>query len=175
MINVNSTKNRIFLLIGFMASGKSFIGRKAADEINCDFFDLDEQIEVHESCSVSEIFKEKGEKYFRNIETDCFSDLLTNCKNTTIIGAGGGFPLKKENQKLMNEVSVVFINADFEIILSRLNNSGKASRPLLKNKNDAEIKKLYEKRLSVYKSTADYIVETENELITIIHKLVKAA
>ncbi len=175
MNKVNSYKNRIFLLTGFMASGKSFTGRKAADELNCDFIDLDEQIETQEFCSIAEIFEEKGEEYFRALETEVFSNIIASRKTVSIIAAGGGFPLKKENKKLMNEVSVVFINTDFDIILSRLNNSGKVSRPLLKNKKDEEIKKLYEKRLSVYKSTADYIVETENELIALIRKLVKAA
>ena len=173
MINVNSSKNRIFLLTGFMASGKSFLGRKAADKINCNFVDLDKEIEAQESCSISEIFKEKGEEYFRKIETYCFSNLIKNCNKKLIIAAGGGFPLKDENQILMKKVCVIFIDTEFGIILSRLNNEEKRNRPLLTNKNEDEIKNLYEKRLNVYKSTSDYVVSTETELINLINSLIK--
>ena len=174
MNKVNSYKNRIFLLTGFMCSGKSFLGRKAANNLDCDFVDLDEQIETQESCSVTEIFKVKGEEYFRNIETLCFAKLVKNCSKTLIIAAGGGFPLKEENQILMKKVIAIFVNTEFDIILSRLNSGEKRNRPLLKNKDENEIKILYETRLNVYKSTVDYMVTNETELITLINSLIKA-
>ncbi len=174
MNKVNSYKNRIFLLTGFMGSGKSFLGRKAADKFGCDFVDLDELIEEQESCSIAEIFKEKGEEYFREIETKYFSHII-GCENKLIIIAGGGgFPLKKENQQLMKKVATIFVDTEFNIILSRLNSGEKRNRPLLKNKDEKEIKNLYEKRLNVYKSTADYVVTNETELITLINSLIKA-
>ena len=170
MINVNSSKNRIFLLIGFMASGKSFIGRKAADEINCDFVDLDEEIEAQESCSISEIFKEKGEDYFRNIETYCFSNLIKNCKNTLIIAAGGGFPLKEENRKLMKKTYVIFIDTNFDSILLRLNREERAKRPLLAVLDSEEIKNLYKERYKIYINTADFVAKNYAEVIECIKR-----
>ena len=170
MINVNSSKNRIFLLIGFMASGKSFIGRKAAKEINCDFVDLDEEIEAQESCSISEIFKEKGEEYFRNIETYYFSNLIKNCKNRLIIAAGGGFPLKEENRLLMKKTSVIFIDTDFDSILLRLNSEERAKRPLLAVLDRDGMKKLYKERYKIYKNTADSVAQNYAEVIESIKK-----
>ena len=108
MNKVNSYKNRIFLLTGFMACGKSFWGRKAADKLGCDFVDLDKLIEERESCSISEIFKKKGEEYFREIETKYFSSLIKSREDLIIIAAGGGFPLKNENQQLIKKVTVLF-------------------------------------------------------------------
>ena len=102
MNKVNSFKNRIFLLTGFMASGKTYLGRKAADKLDFDFVDLDEEIEKQESCSIHDIFKEKGEDYFRALETKVFSNLIYSRETLSIIAAGGGFPLKKENQQLQS-------------------------------------------------------------------------
>ena len=174
MNKVNSYKNRIFLLTGFMSCGKSFLGRKAADKLGCDFVDLDKLIEERESCSISEIFKKKGEEYFREIETKYFSSLIKSREDLIIIAAGGGFPLKNENQQLIKKVTVIFVDTEFDIILSRLNNEEKRNRPLLKNKDENEIKKLYEKRFNVYKSTSDYVIKNETELITLINSLIKA-
>ena len=174
MNKVNSYKNRIFLLTGFMASGKSFLGKKTADKIGCGFVDLDELIEGRESCSIAEIFKKKGEEYFREMETKYFSCLIDSKDDLFIIAAGGGFPLNEENRQLMKKVTAIFIDTEFDIIFSRLNNEEKSSRPLLKNKDESEIKKLYEKRINVYKSTADYVVASETELIALINTLIKA-
>ena len=174
MNKVNSFKNRIFLLTGFMASGKTYLGRIAADKLGFDFVDLDEQIEKLESCSIPDIFREKGEDYFRTLETKVFSNIFESRETVSIVAAGGGFPLKKENQQLMGKVTVIFIDTEFDIILSRLSDEGKLNRPLLKNKDEVEIKKLYEKRLNVYKSTSDYVVTYETELFTLINSLIKA-
>ena len=85
MNKVNSSKNRFLLLTGFMASGKTYLGRKAAKNLECSFIDLDDYIENKESKSISRIFEEKGEEYFREKESVCFFYLIQNLKNMTII------------------------------------------------------------------------------------------
>ena len=176
MNNVNSSKNRIFLLTGFMASGKSYLGKKAADLFGINFVDADAYIEQNENNSIPKIFEEKGEEYFRSIETKYFCNLIEAADNKRIIiASGGGFPLKEKNQSMMKKCISIFINTDFKVILARLNADEKENRPLLKKSDTNIIKKLYEERLNVYKSTADYIVNNENEFMTLINTLLKAA
>ena len=171
MNKVNSYKNRIFLLTGFMASGKSFIGRKVADGLNCDFIDLDEQIEVQESSSIAEIFEEKGEEYFRILETKIFSNIISSRETLCIIAAGGGFPLKEENQILMKKVSVIFLDTDLDSILSRLSREEKGKRPLIATLDREEIKKLYKERYKIYINTADFVAKNYTEVIECINKV----
>ena len=81
----------IIVLIGYMASGKSTIGRILADKLNYSFIDLDDYIEEKEQTSVSEIFKSKGEIYFRKLETTSLQALLNN-KDNLVLSLGGGTP-----------------------------------------------------------------------------------
>ena len=173
MNKVNSYKNRIFLLIGFMASGKSFIGRNAADKLKCDFVDLDEYLERVESCSIKDIILNKGEAYFRELETKHFEYLINQANKTLIIASGGGLPLKKENRNLMKKVCVVYIDTDFDCILSRLSRDEIAKRPLLKDLDSDGIKKLYKERIDIYEEVADYKAQNYNEVLEFITKTQK--
>lgn len=168
MNKVNSYKNRIFLLIGFMASGKSFLGRKVADKLKCDFVDLDEYLERVESCSIKDIILNKGEAYFRELETKHFEILINQSKKILIIASGGGLPLKEENRNLMKKVSVIYIDTDFDCILSRLNREEIAKRPLLKDLDSDGIKKLYKERVKIYEEVADYKAQNYNEVLELI-------
>lgn len=168
MTNVNSTNNRIFILTGFMASGKSYIGKKVAQLLNCEFIDLDDYIESRLSKSIKDIINDNGEDYFRKIETKSLRTLLKNDKDIKIIAVGGGFPLKNENQLLLRKYTVIFIDIDFNMILSRLTPDEKAKRPLLTNLEPDEIKKLYKKRLNIYKNTLNYVAQDINEVFRII-------
>ena len=174
MNNVNSSKNRFLLLTGFMCSGKTYLGKLAAQTFGLTFVDADACIEKCELKSIPEIFLEKGEEYFRNIETKYFKDIIKTPGKGLIIASGGGFPNKEENRLLMKKGISIFVNTDIELILDRLNSEEKQKRPLLKNIDNKEIKKLYEKRLTLYKSTADYIVNNETELMALIKSLIKA-
>lgn len=149
-------KKQILLLTGFMASGKTTLGKKMAKEKGCGFVDLDEYIENKVNCSVSDIFKGKGEKFFRELETECFKEILSSCHNELIVASGGGFPLRKENQTLMKEVYTVFVHTPLEEIKKRLVGNEIEKRPLLKDLGALE--KLYNERLPIYLETADSLV-----------------
>ena len=168
MTNVNSTNNRIFILTGFMAAGKSYIGEKVAQQLNCEFIDLDIYIESNQSKSIKSIINDKGENYFREIETKNFKTLLKKDCNIKIIAVGGGFPLREENQLLLRKYTTIFIDTDFNIILSRLTPDEQAKRPLLANLEPDEIKKLYEKRLTIYINTSNFVAHDINEVFKII-------
>ena len=74
---------------------------------------------------INEIFIEKGEEYFRNLETTSFEKLIAKSKEPMIIAAGGGFPLRKENQLLMSKTINIFIDTDFKTIMKSGLNIGK--------------------------------------------------
>ena len=168
MFKVNSLKSRFFILTGFMGAGKTFIGRAAANKLNCQFVDLDSYIEEQENKSVYEIFKSYSEKRFRELETKYFIELTSIKSDLTIIAVGGGFPLKEENQLLIHKHTTIYIDTDFNIILSRLKGNEKNKRPVLNNLTEDGIKKLYESRLPIYKNTADYIARNLNEIVDYI-------
>ncbi len=170
MNKVNSLKSSIFLLTGFMCSGKSYIGNKISKLLNYDFIDLDSYIEFNEKKRIKDIFIQKGEEYFRSLETDYFKKIVNQRDKKLILAVGGGFPLKEENQLLMKKFTTIFIDTDFDTILSRLTKEEKEKRPLLANSNFIETKRLYEKRLPIYRKNANYIITDINEIIKIIYK-----
>ncbi len=76
---------KIFI-IGFMGSGKTFLGKKLAENLNLPTFDLDQEITREQNCSIKEIFRTEGEDTFRKIE----SHILLNWHKEGIIATGGG-------------------------------------------------------------------------------------
>src|SRR6056300_171913 len=120
------------VLIGYMASGKSSIGKKLADKLNYDFVDLDDFIEEKESMSVSKIFKKKGEVYFRKQEALYLKGLLQN-KEKTILAVGGGTPCYSGNMELIlqsDNVTSIYLKASLSTLANKLMTK-KAKRPLI--------------------------------------------
>ena len=94
----------IFLL-GYMGCGKSFLSKKLSKVLTIDYFDLDNLVELKENQKIIEIFKKKGESYFRKIENLELYNLI-NKKNKSIIATGGGTPCFLNNMKLMNNSGI---------------------------------------------------------------------
>jgi shikimate kinase len=119
---------RIYLT-GFMTSGKSTLGKIIANCLGWDFFDLDVEISRDENKTVTEIFEIKGEKYFREIESQKLRN-LSNHKNV-IISLGGGTLISDSNVKFIKENGhLVYLRVDPEIIYTRIKK--KTDRPLFK-------------------------------------------
>jgi len=91
----------LIFLIGFMGSGKSFIGRNLAPILDFEYIDMDKYIEEKEALSITEIFEQKGEVYFREQE-HLFIKNIDTTKNY-VISTGGGVPCFYNNMDLMNE------------------------------------------------------------------------
>lgn len=103
------------VIIGFMGSGKSVVGRKLAKELKMEYVDMDTKIEEIEKRSITEIFKEDGEAYFRNVETKLLKDLTT--EDDIIISTGGGIVSKNENIDILkNEQNVILLDASVSTI-----------------------------------------------------------
>lgn len=94
----------IVVLMGYMGSGKSTIGKELATILNYSFLDLDHYISEKESQSISELFKTKGEIYFRKKETQYLKELLQTQENL-VLALGGGTPCYGDNMKILQAAS----------------------------------------------------------------------
>jgi shikimate kinase len=154
------------VLIGFMGSGKSFIGKKLAKKLDINFLDMDELIEKNEGVQIRQIFTDKGEGYFRDLECKLFENLCQTQKNS-VISTGGGAPTVIADLKPLG--LVVYLKIDFENLLERLKAEEFDKRPLFQNIDFA--RELFNKREPIYASKADIIIDamlTPDEIIKII-------
>lgn len=152
-------------LIGFMASGKSYLGQLIAEKMALEFIDLDKRIEEKFQCEIREIFEKKGEKVFRDIEHHEL--LLTKSMDNCIISTGGGIVERIENRIFLEKERVIFLEEHWDIILKRL--SGDKTRP--KNSTPELLKKLYQSRLEYYRENAEILKSPINADVLI--KLIK--
>lgn len=122
---------KVFLL-GYMASGKTTIGKEIAQKLNFVFIDLDEYIENKEGMSVPNIFKNKGEIYFRKVETIYLKELLVS-NESAIISLGGGTPCYGNNMQLLldsEKAVTIYLKASLNELGNRLRKD-KQNRPLI--------------------------------------------
>jgi shikimate kinase len=118
------------VLVGYMASGKSAIGRILSEKLNIQFIDLDSYIEDREQLSISKIFETKGEIYFRKKEGDCLHELL-NLNESFVLALGGGTPCYGNNMDFIaNKSSSFYLKASIDTIFKRLKNET-SQRPLV--------------------------------------------
>lgn len=151
------------VLIGFMGVGKSAIGHKLAKELGMNFIDTDEIIEKTEKTSISKIFENKGEEYFRNLETEVLKTLEDY--DNFVISTGGGMVLRKENAAMLKELGpVVLLTADPEVVFERV--KAAKTRPLL-NVTDPRkrIEEILNCRNPIYNSVADFTVDTSHSKV----------
>jgi shikimate kinase len=167
-------KNNI-ILIGFMGIGKGTTARAYAKKYKCFNIDTDDLIESKMNQKVKEIFKQKGEKYFRKLEQEC-ANWIENSVDNTFISCGGGFYNVNNLKKLG---TVVLLDASYDWIYNRLSTAENAKsklkkRPLFSEPKKA--KKLYKERKEAYRKIADIVINVENkEMKDILKDLHKSA
>ncbi len=170
------------ILLGYMASGKSTVGGLLAKIIDYKFIDLDDYIEGKEGKSVSGIFKENGEVYFRKVEHIYLKELLSDHEKT-VISLGGGTPCYANNMDLIksdkNAISF-YLKSSIDEIVNRLMNE-KSQRPIVADiKSSEALKEFVGKHLferNPYYLRSDHVLETDDKIIQsiveeIIFKLV---
>lgn len=129
---------KIFI-IGYMASGKTTFGRNLAEKLGTTFIDLDAFIEENQQKTIAQIFNEKGEEGFREIERDMLK-AATEKEPDAVIACGGGTPCFHDNMNFMNENGLtVFIETSTPVLIERLQAENE-KRPLVAGKTDDEIR-----------------------------------
>ena len=125
------------VLIGYMGSGKTTVGKALAKEIGLPFYDLDWYIESRMRKKVSQIFAEQGEEGFRRIERNMLHEVAEF--EDVVVSCGGGTHCFFDNMDyLNNQAQVVYLKADPEVLHKHLL-MGKGDRPLLKGKSPEEL------------------------------------
>ena len=156
------------ILIGMMGSGKTSIGKILSKKLNIGFIDIDEKIEKAESMSVSDIFKNKGENYFRKME-EKISLKYIKSENLVISLGGGGF-INPSIRKLSQKMCLSFwLNWKNETIIRRIYNSKK--RPLVMKLSKDEIKNLIKERSKFYELSEYKINCDKLDKVQIINKI----
>ncbi|HEY4288388.1 MAG TPA: shikimate kinase [Puia sp.] len=154
---------KIFL-IGFMGSGKTHWGRHLSTKLGIPFYDLDTVIVGSEGKSVSEIFLEKGEEYFRYTEKETLEEIAVR-HESFILSCGGGTPCFFNNIEFMKKNGkVIWLNTSVEMLKQRLTRE-KMSRPLISEVDDEDLRRYIIRKLSerrMYYQQADLTVNEEN-------------
>lgn len=156
------------ILLGYMASGKSTIGKKLADVLNYKFIDLDAYIEDREGLLIKDLFKSKGEIYFRKVEHERLKEILA-ANNNFVLSLGGGTPCYANNMELINHsdnVQSIYLKASLMILVNRLFNE-KNHRPLVERlKTKEELTEFIGKHLferNHFYNQADYTLITDRK------------
>lgn len=124
---------RIYL-VGYMCSGKTKTGKLLAAAIHAKFLDTDSLIEEQSKQTIQQLFDEKGEEYFRELETTMLHK--TASQNKIVVATGGGLPCFHDNMSWMNEHGItVYLEANEGLLFHRLASS-KQGRPLIAHLND---------------------------------------
>ena len=162
--------NKNIVLIGMMGSGKSLIGKILSKKLNLNFVDIDKKIEEIENSTISDIFKNKGEKYFREIEKNISIDYL-KLENKIISLGGGGYINQSIRKQCFKNCTTFWLNWKNEILIKRIINSKK--RPLAMKLNSFEINELILKRSKIYK-LSDYKINCDKlDKDQIVEKIIK--
>jgi shikimate kinase len=149
-------------LIGFMASGKSSVGRALSSMLNAPFIDVDTEIERRENMPIHRIFESRGEACFRSLETDLLKELITaGSEELRIVATGGGLPCTGDNMVLMNSAGVtVYLKSSIDDIIARVGRIGE--RPVFQRAGGREgLKTLLQGRERYY-ARAHLTVENPN-------------
>jgi shikimate kinase len=154
----------ILTLIGYRATGKTTLAKLLAQRLGWQWIDADVEIERLAGKTIAQIFADDGEPAFRDLEAQVIADLCR--RETLVLAAGGGAPLREENRRIMRQSGkVVWLKASPETILKRM--SGDAAtpqrRPSLTGRGPLdEIVQLLARREPMYRDTADFTIDTEN-------------
>lgn len=162
------------VLIGFMGSGKTTVGRRCAQELGLRFADSDSLVERKAGRTIAEIFAEYGETDFRSREREAVGELAA--QKDQVISTGGGVVLQEENVTALRATGLlIFLNASPEDIVERT--SGRSHRPLLAGAGNPFdcVRELLGQRMEIYLAAADVVLDTAGLDRTEVVERVKCA
>ena len=174
MLQAKNVNN--IVLIGFMGVGKTAVGRACACKLGWSFIDSDLEIEKLTGCSIADLFKNKGEDYFRQLESEIIERILR--QSYQVVATGGGIVTLNKSRRILNVSrlrgsKVIWLQASTDVIWQRVKNNTK--RPLLNTPDPmAKINHLLSKRNEFYQFAADYEIDTSELTIgEITEKIIK--
>jgi shikimate kinase len=140
--------NKTIVLVGLMGCGKTSVGKLLAKALGRTFADTDHVIEANEGMKITQIFEQKGEEYFRELERAEIRKLLEGTPSVFATG-GGAFMCEKTRELILAKSLCVWIHAEYDVLLERV--SRKNHRPLLEKGDKAAIlKELMDARYPIY-------------------------
>ncbi|MCH1982342.1 shikimate kinase [Ruminococcus sp. OA3] len=150
------------ILIGFMGSGKTSVGKQLAKVMQLPFVDMDQLIVEKTGMEITEIFERYGEAHFRRIESECLEELSKE-EERRVISVGGGLPVQPRNQPYLRKMgTVVLLEASVQTLQRRLKYD--SSRPMLKGKDlQKNIETLQRQRKAEYEKVSDIRVVTDDK------------
>ncbi|MDO8886510.1 shikimate kinase [Candidatus Oleimmundimicrobium sp.] len=148
------------VLIGFMGSGKTTIGKLLADKLGVSLIDTDKLIEKKFGKQIKDIFKDEGEDAFRLVESEVINEVSS--VGNKVIACGGGVILNHKNvQALKKNGLLIYLKASAPILFERIREEG--SRPLLNVPNPKDkVSELLKARESLYENVADIVIDTSD-------------
>lgn len=155
------------ILIGYMGAGKTVIGTSLAAKKQLPFFDLDSEISTTENRSISEIFSQSGEIYFRKKEAEVLAGFLGAGPEAFVLSVGGGTPCYGKNLELMKnspDTTLVYLKTSLQQLTRRLFKE-REQRPLIEHLGSEELlndfvrKHLFER--TYYYNQSDITVDTD--------------
>lgn len=163
---------RPIVLIGMMGAGKSSIGKRLAARLGLTFCDADTEIEKAANATISEIFEQHGEPYFRAGERRVILRLLT--EGPRVVATGGGAFMDPETRAAVKATGIaIWLNADVEVLVARVRR--RTNRPLLRGGDPEEIiRRLLAERNPVYAEAPIHILSREVSHDTVIDELLGA-
>lgn len=170
---MNAPTHHIFL-VGMPASGKSELGKKLAEKLSIGFIDTDESIVASEGMSVADIFKQKGEAYFRDSEATWIRTIADQTSRH-IVATGGGLPCFHQNMNYMNEQGItIFLDVNIDLLVKRIIKTG--GRPIFEGDSvrniRAKLEQLLTERTAVYnKAQFRLSVETPQEEANLLNRI----
>lgn len=167
------------ILIGLMGCGKTTVGRELSRCTGTPLLDMDAVIEEQVGKSIPEIFREKGEPYFRSLETVLLRYLESpegDASRRSIISTGGGVVLRTENRAILRRLGFcVWLNVEPSVLLQRTSRAG--NRPLLHTEDRGRVlEDLLRKRRPLYAETAHCRIDSSHmEAGAVVHEIVRRA
>jgi len=146
------------VLIGMMASGKSTLARMVSQALDIKLVDSDKLVEKKTNLKIYDIFKTKGENFFRNIEEKIVLNYIKSSKKSIIAIGGGAFLNDKIRKEIENKCISIWLKWSNKILITRIKNGKK--RPKAHLLNDEELNTLINERSNTY-SKADYIINCD--------------
>ena len=158
-MNLKLKRTPGLFLVGFMASGKSTVGRKLASELGWHFSDLDSELEAEQCCTITQIFTDQGEEAFRKLETEALRRRIQRIRagNPYVVALGGGAFVQPENWQLLENSGItIWLDCPLDRVKQRLGND--TMRPLAADRQ--ALAALLERRRPIY-SRADFRIEVD--------------